>query len=280
MITMNQSIIKDFSKLCLHTITTKPWSIEVAIEKYAKAGIKGITVWRQWLEGQNPQQIGENIRAAGLEVVSLARGGFFPADNQKDRQIAIDDNRKIIDEAAALGAPLVVLVCGAVPGQPLAESRKQIQEGVGAIADHAHQLNIKLGIEPLHPMYADDRSAINTLKQANNMSEALNHPSVGVVIDIYHLWWDPELKIEILRCGNNHQLFAFHICDWLTPTKDLLNDRGLMGDGCINIPQIRGWVEKTGFEGFIEVEIFSNDWWQKDQDKFLEKIKIAYLEYS
>lgn len=277
---MTQSKIKDFSKLCLHTITTKPWSIEVAIEKYAKAGVKGITVWRQWLEGHNPTQVGDSIRTAGLEVVSLARGGFFPADNKRDRQIAIDDNLKIIDEAAALGAPLVVLVCGAVPGQPLLESRKQIQEGIEMIANHARQLNIKLGIEPLHPMYADDRSAINTLKQANDMCEVLNHPSVGVVIDIYHLWWDPELKAEIRRCGNNQHLLAFHICDWLTPTKDLLNDRGLMGDGCINIPQIRGWVEETGFKGFVEVEIFSYDWWQKDQDQFLEKIKNAYLKHS
>lgn len=277
---MTQSKIKDFSKLCLHTITTKPWSVEVAIEKYAKAGVKGITVWRQWLEGHNPTQVGDSIRTAGLEVVSLARGGFFPADNKRDRQIAIDDNLKIIDEAAALGAPLVVLVCGAVPGQPLLESRKQIQEGIEMIANHARQLNIKLGIEPLHPMYADDRSAINTLKQANDMCEVLNHPSVGVVIDIYHLWWDPELKAEIRRCGNNQHLLAFHICDWLTPTKDLLNDRGLMGDGCINIPQIRGWVEETGFKGFVEVEIFSYDWWQKDQDQFLEKIKNAYLKHS
>lgn len=277
---MTQSKIKDFSKLCLHTITTKPWSVEVAIEKYAKAGVKGITVWRQWLEGHNPTQVGDSIRTAGLEVVSLARGGFFPADNKRDRQIAIDDNLKIIDEAAALGAPLVVLVCGAVPGQPLLESRKQIQEGIEMIANHARQLNIKLGIEPLHPMYAADRSAINTLKQANDMCEVLNHPSVGVVIDIYHLWWDPELKAEIRRCGNNQHLLAFHICDWLTPTKDLLNDRGLMGDGCINIPQIRGWVEETGFKGFVEVEIFSYDWWQKDQDQFLEKIKNAYLKHS
>jgi sugar phosphate isomerase/epimerase len=277
---MPKKIIKDFSRLCLHTITTKPWSIEVAIEKYAKAGIKGITVWRQWLEGRNPTQVGDSIRAAGLEVVSLARGGFFPADNQRDRQIAIDDNLKIIDETAALGAPLVVLVCGAVPGQPLTESRKQIQDGIEMIANHARQLNIKLGIEPLHPMYADDRSAINTLKQANDMCEFLNHPSVGVVIDIYHLWWDPELKAEILRCGNNQHLLAFHICDWLTPTKDFLNDRGLMGDGCIDIPQIRGWVEETGFKGFVEVEIFSNDWWQKDQDQFLEIIKDAYLKHS
>lgn len=277
---MEASALEDFSRLTVHTITTNSWNIETAVEKYARAGIKGITVWRQWLENRDPKKVGEMIRNAGLEIVSLCRGGFFPAKDSNKREAAIADNIKAIDEASSLGAPLIVLVCGAVPGQPLSESRTQIRDGIGAVLGHASSAGIKLGIEPLHPMYADERSAINTIKQANDFCDDFQDPSLGVVVDIYHLWWDPELKHEILRCGQAGKLFAFHISDWLTPTGDMLNDRGLMGDGCINIRQIRGWIEQAGFSGFIEVEIFSTKWWQEDHAWFLKSIKKAYLQCS
>ncbi|NQU26406.1 MAG: sugar phosphate isomerase/epimerase [Candidatus Nealsonbacteria bacterium] len=270
--------LTDFSRLCVHTITTKPWSIEEATDRYAAAGVKGITVWRQWLDGRDIAKAGESLRAAGIEIVSLCRGGFFPATDAAARQRAIDDNLKAIDEAEALDAPLIVLVCGADPGQPLAESRQQIVDGIGAVLDRAGQAGVKLAIEPLHPMYADTRSAVNTLRQANEMCEQLDSPLVGVAVDVYHLWWDPDLQSEIQRSGRADRIFAFHVCDWRSPTEDLLNDRGLMGEGCINVPQIRGWVEENGFNGFIEVEIFSNRYWAMDQGEFLEKIKRAYSE--
>jgi sugar phosphate isomerase/epimerase len=271
--------IQDTSKLCVHTITTQPWPVEEAIEQYVSVGVKGITVWRQALEGRAPAKIGERIRAAGLSIVSLCRGGFFPGLYQPTRQAAIDDNLKTIDEAAALGAPLVVLVCGAVPELPLAESRQQIKDGIATVLSHAESCNVKLAIEPLHPMYADSRSAINTMRQANEMAEAFDSPYVGVAVDVYHLWWDPDLEAEIQRCGQANNLLAFHVCDWKTPTEDLLNDRGLMGEGCIPIPTIRGWVEEAGFDGFNEVEIFSHRYWALDQAKFLQEIKGAYLKY-
>ena len=271
--------ITDTSKLCIHTITTQPWPIETSIEQFSAVGAKGMTVWRQALEGRDPAHVGEQIRAAGLAVVSLCRGGFFPGSDVASRQAAIDDNLKAIDEAAALGAPLIVLVCGAVPSQPLADSRRQIQAGIEAVLPHAQACNVKLAIEPLHPMYADSRSAINTMKQANDMAEAIASPNVGVAVDVYHLWWDPDLESEIRRCGRAGNLLAFHVCDWKTPTLDLLNDRGLMGEGCIPIPTIRGWVEEAGFDGFNEVEIFSNHYWSLDQHSFLQDIKDAYLKY-
>ena len=270
----------DLSRLCIHTITTKPWSIEEAVENYAAAGVKGITVWRQWLDGRDPQMVGERIRAAGLTSVSLCRGGFFPASSAFDRQAAVDDNLRAVDEAAAIGAPLIVLVCGASPDVPLPEARKQIQEGIEAVLPHAAANGIKLSIEPLHPMYADSRSAINTLKQANDLCAAIDSPWIGVAVDVYHLWWDPDLESEIKRCGQSGWLDAFHICDWLTPTVDILNDRGLMGEGCIPIRQIRGWVEAAGFEGFNEVEIFSNRHWARDQHEYLDDIVQAYLQHS
>ncbi len=272
--------LTDFSRLCVHTITTKPWLIEEATERYAAAGVHGITVWRKWLEGRNVARVGENLRAAGIEIVSLCRGGFFPASDAAGRQAAIDDNLQAVDEAEALGAPLIVLVCGAAPGQPLGESRSQIADGIAAVLDRAAQAKIKLAVEPLHPMYADSRSAINTLRQANDLCQKLDSPLVGVAVDVYHLWWDPELKGQIERSGRAGRIFAFHVCDWRTPTEDMLNDRGLMGEGCIDVPQIRGWVEESGFDGFIEVEIFSNRYWAMDQGEFLEKIKEAYLKHT
>src|SRR5690606_33127507 len=162
-----------------HTITTKPWPIETAAERYAAAGVKGITVWRDAIAGRDPSQVGRQLRDQGLSVVSLCRGGFFPARLTEDRQKALDDNRRAIAEARALGAPLIVLVCGAVPGQPLVESRRQIQDGIAALLPECAAAGVKLAIEPLHPMYADSRSAINTLGQANDMCEALASPHVG-----------------------------------------------------------------------------------------------------
>jgi len=278
---MSAQPLADLSRLCVHTITVKPWTIEEMTERFAAAGVKGITVWRQALQGREVARVGQSLRDSGLQIVSLCRGGFFPAADEAGRRAAIDDNRRAIDEAHALGAPLVVLVCGALPGQPLSESRRQIADGIAAVLDHAQQAGVRLGIEPLHPMYADTRSAINTLGQANDVCDQIDSPGVGAVVDVYHLWWDAELQTEIERCGKAGRLFAFHVCDWRTPTEDLLNDRGLMGEGCIDIRQIRGWVEDNGFgNGFVEVEIFSNRYWAMDQAEFLHLIKDAYLKHT
>lgn len=267
--------MNDLSRLCIHTMTTRPWSLAEAIEGYTRAGVRGITVWRQALEPYGADAAGRMLAESGLEVVSLCRGGFFPALTRDGRQAAIDDNRRAIEEAVAIGAPLIVLVCGADPGQPLSKSRNQIIDGIAAVLPDAEAAGVKLGIEPLHPMYADSRSAINTMKQANDAVAGLASPWVGVTVDVYHLWWDPDLESEIRRAGDS--IFSFHVCDWRTPTRDLLNDRGLMGEGCIDIPRIRGWVESAGFHGPIEVEIFSDEYWAQDQAQFVEAIKSAYL---
>ena len=273
---MSPNPITDLSRLCIHTITTKPWKIEEAAKNFSTAGVKGITVWRDALEGRNIRQTGEMLRNEGLEIISLCRGGFFPSIDKAKRDSAILENKKAIDEAAELGTDMVVLVCGAEPQQSLEDSRKQIQDGIENLAPFAEQAGVRLAIEPLHPMYADTRSAVNTLAQANDMAEAINSQWVGVAVDVYHLWWDPLLEQEIKRCGRIEKLFAFHVCDWNVPTTDMLNDRGLMGDGCIPIRAIRGWVEEAGFTGFYEVEIFSNKFWKQDQSEFLKKIINAY----
>lgn len=272
--------LEDYSKLCIHTITTKPWSIDQAVKNYASEGIQGITVWRDALGDYSHADAGKMIRDNGLDIVSYCRGGFFPSLELSGRQAAIDDNKKMIDEAASMGAPLIVLVCGATPGQSLEESRKQITEGIAAVLPHAEAANVKLGIEPLHPMYADTRSAVNTMKQSNDICDQLKSSHLGVAADVYHIWWDDQLEQEIKRCGDSGYLFAFHICDWKNPTEDLLLDRGIMGEGVIDIPKIRGWVEDAGFDGYNEVEIFSNKYWEQDQEQFLKQIKEAYLKHS
>lgn len=277
---MSAEDLRDLSRLCIHTITTKPWTLEEAVPRYAAAGVTGITVWRDALAGVGAAQAARQIREAGMEVVSLCRGGFFPAPDAAGRRKAIDDNLLALEEAAALGAPHVVLVCGAVAGQDLEESRRQIRDAILALLPRAEALGVKLAIEPLHPMYADSRSAINTLRQANDLAEALGSPWVGVAVDVYHLWWDPELEEQIARTGRLGRLLAFHICDWKTPTEDLLYDRGLMGEGCIPVRRIRGWVEQAGFRGFNEVEIFSHRYWAMDQGEFLKAVVRAYREHS
>jgi sugar phosphate isomerase/epimerase len=268
--------LPDLSRLCIHTITTKPWAIETSASKYEAAGVKGITVWRDTLVGRNVADTGRMLRDHGLSVVSLCRGGFFPALDPSDRRKAVDENRKAIEEANALGAPLIVLVCGSIPGQPLPESRRQIADGIAALLPDCQASGVKLAVEPLHPMYADSRSAINTLSQANDIVESLGSPHVGVAVDVYHVWWDPSLEREIARSGRLGALFAFHVCDWRTPTVDMLNDRGLMGEGCIPLRRIRSWVEAAGFLGFNEVEVFSNRLWAQSQDQFLADIVQSY----
>jgi sugar phosphate isomerase/epimerase len=272
--------ITNFSKLCVHTLTTKPWNLRQCVENYSAAGIFGITIWRNVLENQNLKEAKFLLDDYGMNVVSVARGGFFASVEKEKRQAAIDDNLFGIEQAAAVGAPLIVLVCGADGRQLLEKSRDQIREGIQKILPIAKAAGVKLAIEPLHPMYAGDRSAINTLAQANQMTEEINDDFVGIAVDVYHLWWDNMLETEINRCGKNNKLFAFHVCDWNVPTTDFLNDRGLMGDGCIPVKQIRGWVEATGFSGYNEVEIFSDKYWATDQKMYLEKIKNAYLKHT
>ncbi|NDV61709.1 sugar phosphate isomerase/epimerase [Puniceicoccales bacterium CK1056] len=276
---MSAKTIEDLSKCAVHTITTKPWAIETAIDQYAKAGFGGITVWRDAMKGRDIDLVRQHIKDAGLKTAALVRGGFFCYGNPEDRMKAFADNRLAIREAETLGAPMVVLVCGARPGQSLEESRKQIREGIETVLPHAEASGVTLAIEPLHPMYADDRSAINTLRSANELAEYFNSDYVGIAVDVYHLWWDPDLEKEIKRCGKKGNLSAFHVCDWRTPTEDLLLDRGLMGEGCIDIPTIRGWVEAAGFDGFNEVEIFSKRRWESDQSEWLNDIKAAYLKH-
>ena len=267
----------DLQKLCIHTITNKPWSLTEALDAYCAKGIGGISIWQNIVETLGARETGRILHEYPIAVVSYVRGGFFAHTSEDGRQKAVDANKKLLDEAAEIGAPMMVLVCGSDPHQSLTTSRDQIKEAIEKLIQHATSLGITLTIEPLHPMYADTRSAVNTLEQANDLAEYFDCPAVGVAVDVYHLWWDPNLEDEIARCGRGKNLDAFHICDWKSPTTDMLNDRGLMGEGCIPIEKISNWISAAGFNGFDEVEIFSNNYWAMDQHEFLELIITAYI---
>ena len=270
--------METFERLAIHTMTTKPWDLPTACAKYAEAGVRGMGLWRQWLEGRPLAQSRKLLDDHGIQAVSLVRAGFFPYLDSSQKTKAYGDNIQAIDEAAAVGAPQVVLVCGARPELSLAENRAQITDGIAALIDYASSCNVKLAIEPLHPMYADCRSAVNTIGQCNDMIDQIGDEWVGIAADVYHIWWDPQLGQELKRAGN--RIIGFHVCDWMTPTADMLNDRGLMGEGCIDNHGIRVMLEKaTGFNGWIEVEVFSDRHWSGDQDAYLGKIKRAYREH-
>jgi sugar phosphate isomerase/epimerase len=203
---------------------------------------------------------------------------MFPTADEAGRERARDDNRRALDEALTVGAECLVLVVGGLPqgSKDLAGARMQVEEGIAWLLEQARVAGMKLAIEPLHPMYAADRACVNTLAQANDMCDRLGD-GVGVAVDVYHVWWDPALEAEIARAGRAGRIYAFHVCDWLVPTTDLLLDRGMMGDGVIDLPRIRGWVEAAGYKGAVEVEIFSAaNWWKRDPDEVLAVVKERY----
>ena len=271
--------------LSLNTATIcKQWSLAQAIAGCARHGIRGIAPWRDQLHEMGVEPAAHAIRGHGLTVTGLCRGGMFPAADAAGRRAAIEDNLRAVDEAQALGARCLVLVAGGLPGgsKDIAGAREQVRDGIAAILPHSRQAGVPLAIEPLHPMYAADRACINTLGQALDLCDALDpriEGGLGVAVDVYHVWWDPQLERQIERAGRA-RLIAFHICDWLVPTRDLLNDRGMMGDGVIDLPRIRSWMQHAGYAGFHEVEIFSElDWWRRDPDQVLETCKQRHQRF-
>ncbi len=277
---LRQQSIRDLSRLCIHTQTHRPWDLKTSLREFNRVGVKAISIWRHLIEGQDIMEIYRLLKQLDMEVVSLVRGGFFASADSEIRRKAIGDNLRAIGEAESIGSGMIVLVCGADPRQSLDDSRDQIMEGIAQILPRAAEAGIRLAIEPLHPVYAADRSAINTLAEANDMAEALQSEWVGVAVDVYHVWWDPRLEEQIRRCGRMGKLFSYHVCDWKVDTSDLLSDRGLMGEGCIPLKQIRSWMEQSGFEGYHEVEIFSERYWSMDQQEYLDRVIDAYLTHT
>ena len=268
--------------LSLNTATVRErWKLEEIIEGCARHGIRAISPWRDQVAACGLETISKLVKSHGMELSGYCRGGMFPATDAQGLRAARDDNRRAVDEACELNAACLVLVVGGLPGalagkavhKDIALARSQVRDGIGELLDYARSVHMPLAIEPLHPMYAADRACINTMEQALDICDELDPDrsrALGVAVDVYHVWWDPKLKAQIERAGKE-RLLALHVCDWLTPTADLLNDRGMMGDGVIDIPLIRGWMEAQGFAGYSEVEIFSAaNWWQRDCAEVLD----------
>jgi sugar phosphate isomerase/epimerase len=282
--------MRDFSKdhhwLSINTATVRKssgqnWPLDRIIEACAKRGIRAISPWRDQVAAVGLDKIAKQLQDTGIGLSGYCRGGFYPAVDAAGRQAALVDNRQAIDEAKTLNAPCVVLVVGALPGAlsgkaaytDIGRARNEVFDGIAASLEYARTVDMPLAIEPLHPMQAAERACINTLEHALDVCDSLDPQksgALGVALDVYHVWWDPKLQQQIERAGKQ-RLLAYHVCDWLTPTRDLLNDRGMMGDGVVELKKIRGWVEQAGYEGFAEVEIFSElDWWQRPGDEVLD----------
>ncbi len=242
-----------------------------AVESCLRHGITAISPWRDQIAAIGLDEAARIVRDNQLRVTGVCRGGMFPAADAAGRAAAIDDNRRAIDEAVALNADCLVFVVGGLPkgSRDIAAARQMVADGLAAILPHARASGMKLALEPLHPMYAADRSCLSTLAQALDLCDQLGD-GTGVAIDVYHVWWDPDLEAQIARAGRDGRIFAHHICDWLVPTTDLLLDRGMMGDGVIDLRQVRRWIEAAGFTGPQEVEIFSaNNWWTRPGDEVI-----------
>jgi sugar phosphate isomerase/epimerase len=277
--------MRDFSAdhrwLSLNTATVrKQGNLLAIIEACARHGIRAIDPWREQVAAVGLERAVRAVRDAGLALSGYCRGGMFTSDAAHRLEVR-DDNRRAIDEAKALDAPCIVLVAGGLPqysrpgsaaSRDISGARAQVHDAIAEMMDYASAANMPLAIEPLHPAYAADRACINTTKQALDICDALDPKRsgmLGIALDVYHIWWDPDLKPQIARAGKD-RLLAFHVCDWLVPTKDILNDRGMMGDGVIDIRSVRSAVEAQGFGGYCEIEIFSNAWWDKPIDEVLQ----------
>jgi sugar phosphate isomerase/epimerase len=262
--------------LSLNSVTVKgSWDLAACIEGCARHDIPGISPWRDVLHDMGVARAAKAIRDAGLAVSGLCRGGLFTAADAAGRAAAIEDNKRAIDEAQALGAACLVVVAGGLPpgSRDLPGARAMVRDGLGAIVDHARAAGVTLALEPLHPMTCADRCVVSTLGQALDLCDELG-AGVGVAVDVYHVWWDPALAAQIARAGS--RIAAFHVCDWLVPTTDLVFDRGMPGDGVIDIPAIRTMVEQVGFHGAVECEILSHRWWKQDPDSVLETVKARH----
>jgi len=264
------------TRISLNLATTRQvWGFAEAVDGCLRAGITAISPWRDQVAAIGLREAAHIVQSNGLQVTGLCRGGMFPAETAEGRQAQIDDNLRAIDEAAALNADCLVLVVGGLPGssKDLVGARQMVGDGIAAMLPHALASGVKIAIEPLHPMYAADRACVNTIDQALDICDLLG-PNVGVAVDVYHVWWDPYLARAIARAGQMNRIFAHHICDWLVPTKDMLLDRGMMGDGVIDLKAIRSMIEAAGYFGPQEVEIFSQDnWWKRPGDEVLAVIK-------
>ena len=265
-------------ELCSINTATLGFQAPIAdvIEAIARAGFGSMAPWRREVEGGGVPAIARRIRDAGLKVSGYCRSTYIPAATTDEFNANVEANRRAISDAATLGASCFVIVVGSLPkgSKDIAAARAQVAEASALLLEHGKAVNVRIALEPLHPVYAADRSCLSLLSEALDICEAIegrtDDPWLGALVDVYHVWWDPNIRRDIARAGAANRIFGLHVCDWLVPTQDVLNDRGMMGDGVIDVPMIRGLIETAGYGGAIEVEIFSSaNWWKRPMDETL-----------
>jgi len=257
------------NRLSLNQWTTRRWSVAEAVAGCVRHGIASIGLWRDHVAVHGLEATAALVRAEGLRVSSLCRGGFFTRPGWRE------DNHQAIEEAAVLGAACLVLVPGGLPSgsKDLAGARAQVSDALAELAPYARERGVRLAVEPMHPMYCADRSVVSTLRQALDLAP----PEVGVTVDSFHVWWDPEAPAQIARAGD--RIASFQVCDFLNPLPaDVLLGRAMMGDGVIDFPSLCAAVEAAGYTGDIEVEIFNADVWAADPDEVLTTMRKRYAE--
>jgi sugar phosphate isomerase/epimerase len=267
------------ARLSLNQKTTNRWGVAEAVEGCVRAGVPAIGLWREPVQEVGLEHAAKLVRDAGLRVSSLCRGGFLTAADAAERQHALDDNRRAVDEAATLGAPCVVLVVGGLPdgSRDLAGARERVAAAVAELAPYAGERGVQLALEPLHPMYCADRAVLSTLAQALDLAERFPAGQVGVAVDTFHVWWDPAVWDQIARASG--RIASFQVCDFLVPMPaDALLARGMMGDGVIDLRPLRVAVDEAGYAGDIEVEIFNADVWAADPDDVVATMVRRYVD--
>lgn len=268
------------ARFSLNQATTKRWSVPELLDGCARAGVPAVGLWRAPVEETGLARTARLVADTGLRVSSLCRGGFLTAADPDERRHALDDNRRAVDEAATLGTDCLVLVVGGLPdgSRDLAGARERVCDAVATLAPYAAERGVRLALEPLHPMYCADRAVLSTLGQALDVAEQHPVAEVGVVVDAFHVWWDPELWRQVARAG--HRIASFQVCDWVTPlADDVLLSRGMMGDGHVDFRGLRRAVEAAGYAGDVEVEIFHADVWAADPERTLATALRRYVRH-
>lgn len=277
-ITAGPPPLRDVARLSFNQITSDRASLAAVVDACARHGVPFVSIWRHKIAETGLDRALHLVRDAGVRVSSVCRGGMFPAATREERARRLDDNRRAVDEAATLGAPVLVLVCGAAPDRDIAAARRMVEDAIALLAPYAAERGVQLGIEPLHPAFAAERSCVTTLGEARRLAEHFEAATVGLIADVYHIWWDPELYDELARAAT--RILGFHVSDWLVPATNVLMNRGVMGDGVIELRRIRGAVEQTGYAGPIEVEIFNEAVWAMSLDVLLPLLKERFLEHA
>ncbi|WNO74474.1 sugar phosphate isomerase/epimerase family protein [Streptomyces sp. AM8-1-1] len=269
-------------RFSINQMTVKQLSLPELTKSCLRLGVSGVGLWREPVRSYGVAATAALVRDAGLAVTSLCRGGFFTAIDPAERARALDDNRVAIDEAAALGTDTLVLVSGGLPpgSSDLAGARERIADALSVLAPYAGERGVRLAIEPLHPMYAADRCVVSTLTQALALAGRFPSSQVGVVVDTYHIWWDDTAPDAVVRAGAEGRIHAFQLADWTTPLPaGVLNGRGQIGDGSIDMRAWRSRVDAAGYSGPIEVELFNEELWARDGEEVLAETAHRFTEH-